>query len=749
MFKFNQYTQITLYFTFLFLLAFFSGFAQQKKYDNIRQALLSTGQLVGETGPKSTNWIEGGKRFSFIETNENGQQVIKSYNPANGNEAVVFSSENVTFPDSQEPFSYRSFQWSQDSKYLLFQTHFRPVWRHSGISDYYYYSLEEKSMKLVARDARTAQVSPDGKKVAYEREGNLFAFDFDTEKETQLTSGAKENVYNGRFGWVYEEEFGLVQAWIWSPDSRYIAYWQTDEREVPVFQMTDYAGQHPDYVQIPYPKVGDHNPEVRIGVIDLQENSQQWMQVKTDGGYIPRLYWTSVPGQLAVVHLNRAQNHLTLFFCNTKTGQEKLIMEEKSEAWIDVFDFFAGIMHLFFFPEDRQEFFWISDRDGWSHIYRYNYSGKLINQVTQGEWEVVIVDQVDSKNNMIFYTSTEASPLERHLYAIRFDGTRKKKLTQEPGRHHIDLSPNTAYYLDTYSNVNTPNQVELWNTKGKMIEKMVENTNVKDFIQDHAYAPRELFQFTTSDGQELDGYLIKPTNFDESKAYPLMLNIYGGPGAQSVYNEFAVDGWEQYLAQQGYVVASVNNRGSGGYGSHFEKIVYKNLGEWESKDFVETAQFLGEKPWIDQAQMAIRGHSYGGYIASYTTLFRPGIFKAAIVGAPVTDWRLYDSIYTERYMGLLSENEDGYIQSSSTTHAGNLDAHMLIAHSTMDENVHVQNTFQLVTALIDHGKDHDLRIFPPGAHRVAYNSQSYVLLYSTYTDFLNTHLKENNITTNK
>lgn len=729
-----------LYAFFLLHLSFFAT-AQQNEYDDLQEALMSSSRLQGEGGPESVNWIEEGKLFSFIETLEDGQQIIKSYDPAKGKEAVIFNAADMTFPDSEEPFTYKSFQWSQDSKYLLFQTNFRPVWRNSGTSDYYYYSLADKSMKLVAKDARTAEVSPDGKRVAFEREGNLFVFDFASAQETQLTHDAKENVYNGRFGWVYEEEFGLVQAWSWSPDSRYIAYWQTDERQVPIFQMTDYADQHPDYVKTPYPKVGDPNPDVRIGVIDLQDQSQQWMQVATSGGYIPRIYWTAVPGQLALVHLNRAQNHLKLFFCQAKSGKEQLIMEEKSEAWIDIFDFFAGITDLFFFPDDQETFFWISDRSGYSHIYRYDYTGKVINQVTKGDWEVVIVNQVDNKNNTIYYTSTEVSPLERHLYAIRFDGTQKKKLTQEPGRHFIDLSPNASYYLDTYSNVNTPTQVELWNTKGKMLEKMVGNQSVQTFIEQHAYAPRELFSFTTSEGVELDGYLIKPMNFDENKAYPLMLNVYGGPGAQSVYNQFASNGWEQYLAQQGYVVASVNNRGSGAYGKAFEKAVYKQLGELESKDFVETAQFLAKKPWVDGDNMAIRGHSYGGYISSYTALYRPGIFKVALVGAPVTDWRLYDSIYTERYMGLLSENEEGYIKSSSTTHAENLDAHMFIAHSTMDENVHVQNTFQLVTALINHGKEHALRIFPPGAHGVAYNAQSYLLLYEEYTDFLNRYLK--------
>ena len=718
------------------------GSAQEEPYQNIREALFASGQLNGNGGPQSVNWIDEGNRFSFMETNPDTDQAeIRSYDPETGTASFIFSAAGLSFPDTNEPFQYRSFQWSEDSKYLLFQTNFRPVWRNSGISDYYFYSIADKTLQRVAKDARTAELSPNGKMVGYERDGNMFVYDFATQKETQLTNEASEKVYNGRFGWVYEEEFGIAQAWVWSPDSRYIAYWQTDESEVPVYQITDFSGQHPDYVKIPYPKVGDTNPTVRIGVIDVTNNTKKWMDIALNEGYIPRLYWTSVPGQVAVVHLNRLQNHLKLFFHEAASGKGRLVMEETSDAWIDVFDFFAGIYHYFFFPEDSDEFFWISDRDGWSHIYRYNYEGELLNQVTQGEWEVVFVHTVDSENNTIYYSSTEVSPLERHLYSVRFDGKKKTRLTQAEGRHTIDLSPNGKYYIDHYSNLNTPTQVELWNTKGKMLEKLVENTEVNQFISQHVYAPRELFSFTTSDGQPLDGYLIKPLNFDENKQYPLVLNIYGGPGAQSVYNEFGTNGWEQYLAQEGYVIASVNNRGSGGYGSKFEKIVYEQLGKWESRDFVETAQYLSKYPWIDGENMAIRGHSYGGYMSSYTMLTHPGVFKVALVGAPVTDYRLYDSIYTERYMGLLPENNEKYIQSSPITFAEQLEGHMFIVHSMMDENVHVQNTLQLVKALIDKGKDADLRIYPPGAHGVAYNSQSYVLLYTQYTDYLNRYLK--------
>ncbi|MFP4090750.1 MAG: S9 family peptidase [Cyclobacteriaceae bacterium] len=731
----------------LFITLLFFGFplkkvlyAQENTYTDLREALFSASKLIGDTGPQSINWLEGGEAFSFIESGEDGAQLIKTYDPDTQQETVVFNGSNMTFPGTTQPFRYRSFQFSKDGQYLLFQTNFEPIWRHSGNADYYYYSIVDKTLELVAEDAFTAEISPDGSKVGYGKEGNLFVYDFNTGEATQLTDDAREQVYNGRFGWAYEEEFGLVQAWKWSPDSRYIAYWQSDETDVPIYQISDYQSQHPEYQKIPYPKVGDTNPDVKVGIIDLEANSKEWVDVPLEGGYIPRIYWTSEEGQLAVVHLNRAQTHLKLYFTQAD-GSSQMIMEEQADAWIDTFDFFAGIMDLFFFPEENDEFFWISDRDGYSHIYRYNYEGKLLNQVTDGDWEVVIVHAVDADDKTIYYSSTEDSPLERQLYSVRYDGKKKRKITQAEGRHYINMSPDGDYYIDRYSNVNTPVQIALYNDQGKMLESFVTNESVKEYISQHFYSPRELFEFTTPEGVELDGYLVKPKDFDESKQYPLVLNIYGGPGAQSVYNEFGVNGWEQYLAQQGYVVASVNNRGSGGYGRDFEKVVYKQLGKVESADFVATANYLGEKPWIDAANMAIRGHSYGGYMASFTSVYRPGIFKAAIIGAPVTDWRLYDSIYAERYMGLLEDNEEGYVESAATTHAADAQAKLFIAHSMMDENVHAQNTFQFVKALIDAGKDHELRIYPPGAHGVAYNGQSYVLLYQQYTDFLDKHLK--------
>jgi len=739
--------------TFLFLsllisFAWISGANAQEKqrYQNIQHALTSAGNLSGDSGPQNIIWIEDGERYSYYSDNPaTGIREIRAYSPADDTDELIFSPADHTFPDSDRSFEFRSFQWSKDFQYLVFQTDFTPVYRYSGISDYYYYSLELETIELVAENAFTAELSPDGQKIGFGRDGELYVYNLNTGEEKQLTFDARENLYNGRFGWVYEEEFGKVQAWEWSPDSRYIAYWQSDERNVELFVSTDYEGQYPDYTEIPYPKVGADNPTVKMGVVDVENGNKTWLDFEAGDGYIPRIYWTAIDNTIAILHLNRAQNHLGLHFHDVNNGSGRLVMEEKAvKGWIDVFDFFAGIDDLFFFPSGREEFLWVSDRDGWSHLYRYDYEGQLLNQVTSGEWEVTNIHAVNSGEGRIWYESTEAGPLERHLYSIGFEGEDKRQYTENPGRHSFSMDPDGTYFIDLYSNTETPTQVELWSTRdgGTKLKKLVENRSVNNFIERFVYSPRELFSFTTTDGQDLDGYLIKPVDFDAEQSYPLLLNIYGGPSAQGVYNQFETNGWNQYLAQLGYVIVNVNNRGSGGYGRDFEKIVYENLGHWEANDFVETVQYLAEEyDWIDGDRMAIRGHSYGGYMAALTPVLHPDVFKVSIVGAPVTDWRLYDTIYTERYMGLIEDNEEAYHESSVMAHAGNLNAKMLVAHSSMDENVHVQNTMQMVRAFTDEGIDIDLRIYPPGAHGVAYNTESFFLLYQTYTEYLNRFLE--------
>lgn len=714
-------------------------------YQSLQHALFSAGQLTGERGPQNVNWIEGGERYSYmLQDPEAGTTEIRAFNPADQTDDLIFDTSDITFPDSERPFQFQSLQWSADFQHLVFQANFTPIYRYSGTADYYYYSLEDETLEMIAEAAFTAELSPDGQKVGYHREGEMFVFVLTSGEETQLTFDSDENLFNGRFGWVYEEEFGLVQAWKWSPDSRYIAYWQSDEDHIERFVSTDYEGSYPQYTDIPYPKVGSENPNVKIGVLDTDTGDNKWMDIDIGNGLIPRLYWTSNFGELAIVWMNRQQNHLQLHFFDVTDGSGRMVMEENEEnGWIDVFDFFAGIDDYFFFPEARQEFLWISDRSGFKHIYRYDYSGDLINQVTNGDWEVTNVFAVNSDSEIIYYESTEESPLERHLYSIGFDGSSKNKYTDNPGRHSFDMGPDGRFYINTWSNVDTPTQIELHSTEngGELIKKLVDNQSVKNYIELYNYSPRELFTFTTEEGYDLDGFRIKPPNFDPEKSYPLIMMVYGGPSAQGVYNQFETNAWVQYLTQEGFIIANVNNRGSGGYGRDFEKAVYKNLGHMEAYDVAATAKYLSSYDWVDAENMAIRGHSYGGYLAALTMVLHPDVFKVGLVGAPVTDWRLYDTIYTERYMGLLEENEENYINSSVMANARNFRGNMLVAHSSMDENVHLQNTMQMVTAFTNAGKDIDLRIYPPGAHGVAYNQQSYLLLHQVYTRYLNRHLK--------
>ncbi len=730
----------------LIIIIFFSVIieAQQKsEYKNLQDALLSRGKLSGSSGPKNINWIDNGNKYTFTAKNaKTKKNEILSFNPKTLKEELIFSIGDLKFPGTDKPFNYRSFQWDKDSKHLVFQTNFKKIYRRSGNSDYYIYSLKTKKLKLAAKNARTAELSPDGSMVGYERDGNMFVYNFAGNKETQLTSDAKDKIFNGHYDWVYEEEFGQAQAWNWSPDNKYIAYWQFDESPVPIIQLTDYQGLHPKYEKIPIPQVGDPNPLVRIGVVNVKTNKNIWIDTGEKGDYyIPRIYWTSQPSVLAVMILNRAQDQVKVYFFNVETGKVNLVFEEKSNTWIDVYDFYARVNDMITFPKNSKEFFWISDRDGHQHIYRYNYNGELINQVTKGDWTVVKVQGIDTKKKKIYYESTEDSPLERQLYSINFDGSGKTKISKVAGRHRFNFSPNSKYFIDVYSNVNLPRQVELWSTEKGMLKKLADNKSVNKFLESHKYSPKELLNFTTSDGQKIDYYMIKPFNFNKTKQYPVIFSIYGGPGSQSVYNSFGSNTLHQYLAQKGYIIVNVNNRGTANYSSKFMKVVYKNLGKWESNDFAETAKYLSKLPYVDSTRIAIMGTSYGGYSTLFTMTSYPKIFKVGIANSPVTDWRLYDDIYTERYMGLLADNEKGYIESSPTTHASNITGKLLLIHSAKDDNVHPRNTMQFITALTNAGKDADFRYYPLGAHGAVYSLPSYVLLMKVYYNFLDRNLK--------
>ena len=745
----KAYLRRAVLLAFLILTTFTGTLPAQEKavFKNVTEALRAGRTLAGKSGPQSLNWINGGDQYSYISMNQESKvSEIRSFDPSTGKDELVFDGKGLNFPDTSEAFTYTSFQWAHDSKHILFQTHFRKIYRRSGISDYYVYSLENKDLKVAAKNARTAELSPDGSMVGIERDGNMFVYDFSSRKENQLTNDVTSDtgIFNGHYDWVYEEEFGQAQAWNWSPDSKYIAYWQFDEHKVPIFKMTNFEGVHPEYVEIPIPQPGDPNPSVRIGVIDVKTHKNIWLDPGLGNDtYIPRIYWTSDPNVLAMLTLNREQNDLKLFFFNVVTGEKKQVMEEKNDTWVAIFNFYTYVDDMMYFPEGTREFFWVSDRSGYYQIYRYDYDGRLINRVTNGDWDVIKVVGINPKSQTVYYTSAEASPLDQELYSVRFDGSGEKRLTRLDGFHEINMSPNTRYFLDTYSNTVTPRHVVLCDSKGELIKTLEDNKQVGEFIDTHAYSPKVLSSFTTTDSVKLDYSIVKPTDFDPAKKYPVVMTIYGGPESHSVYNSFESSGWTEFLAQHGYIVVDVNNRGNANYGSKFMKIVYKQLGIYESHDFVETANYLKSLPYVNPDEVAIMGTSYGGYSTTFTMLSHPGVFKVGIANSPVTDWRLYDDIYTERYMGLPDDNAGGYKKTSDMTYADSLQGHLLLIHSMSDDNVHPVNTMHLLTALANAGKDVDLRIFPPGAHGAAYNFQTFNLEFEVYFQYLERYLKGN------
>jgi len=727
---------------FIFLsvagLSSIAGAQQKQRYSSLGEALQSSGALSGRGAPRNVIWLDGGKRFSFIAANsQTRQSEIRAYDPASGHDTLLFSGQGLTFPATTNPFLYDGFQWARDFKNIIFQANFQQLYRRSGISDFYVYSLASKSLQLAGRGARTAELSPDGTMLGEERNGDMYVVDLATKNERRLTSDGMEHVFNGHFDWVYEEEFGLAQAWNWSPDSRHIAFWQIDETKEPEIQITDFSGRHPTWDHIRIPQPGDTNPTARIGVLDVKSGTKVWLDPHQSGEYyIPRVYWTSRADTLAMIVLNRKQNDMKLFFFDVNTGGSRQVMDETSATWIDVYDFYAGVQDLMSFPEKSREFFWVSDRDGFQHIYRYDYSGKLVQQVTKGPWSVTRIEGVDPVKQVIYFTGTNPSPLERQLWRIKFDGTGLERITKTPGRHSIDMAPNAEYFIDSYSSTTQPRQVELWSTTTGKLRSMEENNGTKQWLATHEYSPLELFSFTTSDGVKIDASMVKPIPFDPSKKYPVVFTIYGGPGSQDVYNQFEASGWKQWLAQKGYVVVDVNNRGTNNYGRDFMKVVYKQLGKYEAHDFAEAAKYLKTLPYVDGSHIAIMGTSYGGYSTLISMELYPDVFGLGMANSGVADWRLYDTIYTERYMSTLADNMGGYTQSSVVENASKLQGKLLMIHSMMDDNVHPQNTMQLLTAFTNAGKDIETRIYPPGRHGAAYNAESYQLISEVQYGFL-------------
>ena len=677
--------------------------------------------------PKSMggfNSMNDGEHYSTIEKTEDGQEIIK-YQFKNGKKVrILFKSADFEIP------KIGKYTFSKNEKQLLLATETKSIYRYSSKSVYYIYDIHnDKISKLSDKKVMYANFSPQGDKVAYVLDNNLFIKDIKSGTITQVTSDGKKNhIINGASDWVYEEEFALVRSFEWAPDGKHIAYYKFDETHVKEFSMDLFkGGLYPTQEVFKYPKAGEENSIVKVYFYNLEKDKNTYIYTEKDYEYIPRIKWTNNPKVLALYGMNRHQNELDFVLANTEDGSNKILFTEKDKYFIDIHD------NLTFLPQDN--FIWTSEKDGFNHIYLKGLDGSE-QQITNGNWEVTSFHGVDSDKMEIYFTSTEEGSINRTLYAQHLDTDVKTKLSTVNGTNNSSFSKGLKYYMNSVSTANSAPVYTLHTADGKKLKTLEDNADFNSNMLEFNLTKKEFFTIKTEDA-ELNAWMIKPPNFDENKEYPLFMFLYGGPGSQQVTNSFGWTNyyWYQMLAQKGYIVACVDNRGTGGKGAEFKKMTYKELGKYETIDQINAAKYFGNLNYIDADRIGIQGWSYGGYMSSLAITKGADVFSLAIAVAPVTNWRYYDNIYTERYMQTPQENSSGYDENSPINHVDKLKGHYLLVHGSADDNVHVQNTMEMISALVNANKQFDLFIYPDKNHGI-YGGNTRYHLYKKMTDFI-------------
>lgn len=627
-----------------------------------------------------------------------------------------------------------SYTFSKDEKKLLIANNSDQIFRHSFVADFFIYDIVTKSLtKLADYKVQEPTFSPDGTKVAYVYQNNLYVYDLASKKHTQITTDGKKNsIINGVTDWVYEEEFSFVRAYDWNLGSDKIAFIRFDETDVPQFSMDMYnEGLYPTQNVFKYPKAGEKNAIVSLHVYDAKTGKIQKINLdKYSDFYIARIKWTNEANTLSAQVLNRHQDNLDLLFVDGNSGVTKVVLNEKDKAYVDVTD------NLTFLKDNS--FIWTSEKDGYNHIYHYDKTGKLKKQITKGAWEVTNYYGFDEKNGMIYYQSVENGSINRDVYGIKLDGSGKKRLTVQTGTNAATFSPNFQYFINSFSSAKNAPKYTLLETKiGKEVKVIASNEKLEEKLAAYNLPSKEFFELTTEKGHKLNAWMIKPKDFDPNKKYPVFMYQYSGPGSQQVDNAWngTDDYWFMMLAQQGYIVACVDGRGTGFKGAEFKKCTQKELGKYEVEDQIDAAKVFGTYSYVDKSRIGIFGWSYGGFMASNCIFQGADVFKTAIAVAPVTSWRYYDSIYTERYMQTPQENASGYDNNSPINHVSKLKGNFLLIHGTADDNVHVQNTMKMIEALVQANKQFDWAIYPDKNHGI-FGGKTRLQLYTKMTNFI-------------
>lgn len=678
-------------------------------------------------------WFSEGEKFSFMKPEkEKGVMSIFQHDVKTGEEALLVSGADLISPGSDEQITIHNYAWSPNEKFILF-TGVLPARSLKTGGTFYIYDIEQKKITIEIdseEEQVSAQFSPDGNKIGFVRGNNLFIYDITNGKEVQLTFDGSETILNGVFDWVYEEEFSIINAWEWSPDSRHIAYWQLDQSPVPEVMIAKWDSLYFNFHTMRYPKAGAENAFVKIGVVNIDYPKTAWMDIgKEKDIYVSRIKFTADPDVLSIQRLNRLQNQKDFMLADIKTGSTKTILTETSDTWVD-----PESDDLTFLNDDKH-FIWSSDLEGFKHFYFYDMEGNLVNKITSGEWEIDALKAVDEENKTIYYTSSERGSLYRDLYSIKFDGSNKKRITNEAGTHTINAAPKGNYFINSYSNANRLSKIFLIDNDGSSLRTLAEKDT--DVLTEYGLAPMEFMQFTTTDGVELNAAMIKPSDFDPSKKYPVLIYNYSGPGSQVVKDAYGSINylWHQMLAQKGYIIFMLDNRGTGHRGKAFRDVIYKQLGKWEVNDMIEGAKYLSSLDYIDGERIGIWGWSYGGYMSALALMQGAEHFKAAVSVAPVTHWKFYDTIYTERYMQTPQLNPEGYEDGSPLNHVEKIKGKLLLVHGTGDDNVHFQNTVALVTEMIDKNIPFETMFYPERMHGIS-GGMTRRHLYTMMTKFI-------------
>lgn len=688
--------------------------------------------------PKSIpgfNFLKDGRHYTRLENN-----VIKKYDITTGNFVKDIFDASIIKGMKGFVSVMEAFTFNHDETKIIIESEKEEIYRRSYLSKYHVYDLITKEFHALYEDGKVmnAAFSPDASKVAYVFDNNIYYYNLSDEMTLPVTDDGKVNhIINGITDWVYEEEFAFVKAFWWSPDSKKIVYLKFDESEVPDFIMTLHNDAvYPEYQTFKYPKVGQNNSEISVHLYDIESDSNKELNVgNLTEMYIPRVKWTHDADKVCIFKLNRHQNHLQLILVDAKTDLIETLLEEKNEYYIDITDDLT-------FLNDGKYFIWTSEKEGFNHIYKYDMKGNEIAALTKGNFDVTALYGIDEKRDVIYYQSAEGSPMERHMYAMKMNGKSKRKLSKLSGWNEAAFSSTFDYHILTHSDRHQVNSYVVKDRNGKNVRIIEDNATFNISLDEYQFSPVEFFSFETSEGVDLNGYMIKPRGFDPTKKYPVFMFQYSGPGSQQVVDRWGGVNqiWFQMLAQKGYLVACVDPRGTGARGEEFKKMTYQQLGKYETIDQIEAAKYLGSLPFGDANKIGIFGWSYGGYMSSLCILKGNDIFSTGIAVAPVTNWKWYDSVYTERYMRTEEENPAGYADNSPIYFANRLKGNYLLVHGGGDDNVHMQHSMEMANALIKANKQYDTYIYPNRSHGIR-GDNARLHLFTKMTNFLNENLK--------